>query len=201
MALLSLLFRAAGFRNRIGLLRLDATLSEIHDRSSRITDHPIEGGSMMQDHIARMPRKLTIEGYVTDTPLIGSSFGVQGAYELLDLTWSQGLPTVVISGLHVYPRMAFESLTMPKTLEGALRFSATMKEITLTSAAATTVQGGNSADSSLASGNVTNPRTAANGVNAGQQPTASIPTSSVTGGSAGSSGSSNSSGSLLSRIF
>ena len=191
MALLSLLFRSLGVKNRVGLLRVDATITEIHDRSSTITDHPIEGGSFIQDHIHRNPRRLTMSGFVTDTPLNGGSFGVQGAYELLDLTWRSGIPFFVISGLHVYPLMAFESLSMPKTREGAMRFSASMKEISITTSAVVQVAGDQPTDGSLSDGNVSDTPSQANGVNAGQQTTSPAPSG---GGASGG-------GSLLSRVF
>lgn len=205
MALLSLVFRTLGVRNRIGLLRLDATITETHDRTSTITDHPIEGGSFVQDHIHRAPRKLFIEGYSTDTPLNGSSFGVQGAYELLDLTWKSGIPFFVVSGLHVYPLMAFETLSMPKTREGAMRFSATMKELTFTKSSSVQVAGDQPTDSNLSDGNVSDTPAQANGVSSGQQPTSSTTTSAVessgAGTGSGAGGGTGGSGSLLSRIF
>lgn len=205
MALLSLIFRTLGVQNRIGLLRLDATITETHDRSSMITDHPIEGGSFVQDHIHRAPRKLFIEGFITDTPLNGSSFGVQVGYELLDLTWKSGIPFFVVSGLHVYPLMAFETLSMPKTREGSMRFSATMKELTFTSSSSVQVSGDQPPDRNLSDGNVSSTPAQANGVSAGQQTTTPTTTSAVTssgsGTGSGAGGATGGSGSLLSRIF
>lgn len=200
MALFSLLFRTLGVQNRIGLLRLDATLQETHERSSVITDHPIEIGSTIQDHIQVQPRKLFMEGYVTDTPLTGSSVGVQGAYELLDLTWRLRIPFFVVSGLHVYPLMAFETLTMPKTREGALRFSATMKEIKISLSSVVQVAGNNPTDGALSSGNVSSAPAQAGGINAGRQPTATAPLSAATGAVSGGTATSGS-GSLLSKVF
>ena len=201
MALLSLLFRSLGVRNRIGLLRLDATLQEVHERSSTITDHPIETGSFIQDHIQRDPRKLFMEGFITDSALSGRSVGVQGAYELLDLTWKTGIPFFVVSGLHVYPLMAIESLTMPKTREGAMRFSCTMKEITLTSTATVQVAGDQPTDGSLSAGNVSSTPAQANGVNAGRQTTTSASVGAIGGGVASGGGGGGGGGSFLSRIF
>lgn len=195
MALLSLLFRSLGVRNRVGLLRLDATLQEVHERSSTITDHPIETGSFIQDHIQRDPRKLFMEGFITDTALSGRSVGVQGAYELLDLTWRSRIPFFVISGLHVYPLMAFETLTMPKTREGALRFSCTMKEITMTSTTTVQVAGDQPTDGNLSAGNVSSIPAQANGVNAGRQTTTQTSTTAVESSAASINGS------FLSRIF
>lgn len=189
MAILSMFLRGLNFRTRVGLLRLDATLQELHERNSRITDHPIEGGSMVQDHIVRQPRKLTIEGYITDTPLRGGSVGVTTAYDILDLTWRTGLPFTVISGLRVYPLMAFEQLSMPKVRASEMRFTAVLKEITITLGRSVEVEG----ETSLSPDTVQSAPAQAAPVDAGRQPTADagpLP-----------SGDSGGTGSILSRIF
>ena len=199
---LSLIFRALGVPNIIGFVPLDATLQEMHERTSVITDHPIEGGSFIQDHIVRNPRRLIMEGFITDTPLRGFSLGVRGSFEVLDLLWQRGQPFTVVSGLRVYPRMAFESLNMPKTRESSMRFTAQMKEITITSGQTAAVAGDQPADPALAQGNVTNPAQNANGADLGRQTTQSAPVGGgSTGGTGATGGATGGGGSLLSRLF
>jgi len=194
MPLLSMFFRQLGFRNRVGLLRLDATLQEVHERTSRVTDHPIEGGSTIQDHIVRNPRRLTMEGYITDTPLSGGSVGVTTAYDILDLTWTLGIPFTVISGFRVYPLMAFEQLTMPNVRASEMRFTAQMKELTVTFGRTVGVS-----STSLSEDSVSDAPAQAVGSEAGRQPTSDagpLPNSasSDTGPTGGSD-------SLLSQLF
>ncbi len=76
MALLSLLFTQPKLA-QIGALQLDASLNESHERSSIITDHEIEDGSQINDHIRKNPEKLIITGLVSDSPLsiIGALVG------------------------------------------------------------------------------------------------------------------------------
>jgi hypothetical protein len=56
-------------KTRIGDIVIDATLNEVIDYSSTITEHPVENKSSISDHIFKKPLKLKIEGYITDSPI------------------------------------------------------------------------------------------------------------------------------------
>lgn len=56
-------------KTRIGDVVIDATLNEVIDYSSTVTEHPIENKSSISDHIFKKPLKLKIEGYITDSPI------------------------------------------------------------------------------------------------------------------------------------
>jgi len=49
-------------------LTLDASVREVHTGSSTVTDHPVERGSNVADHIRPDPDQLTIEGVISNTP-------------------------------------------------------------------------------------------------------------------------------------
>lgn len=51
-------------------LELDVDLQESHDLASDITEHPVEEGADVTDHVRPRLRRVTIEGYVSDTPWI-----------------------------------------------------------------------------------------------------------------------------------
>jgi len=51
------------------LLEFDCVLSESHDAHSEVTEHAVESGAPISDHKRATPRRLTIEGFVTNTPL------------------------------------------------------------------------------------------------------------------------------------
>ena len=89
MALLSLLFRQPK-KAQIGALQLDASLSETHERSSIVTDHEIEDGSNISDHIRKNPEKLIINGIISNASvstvgaLVGTGIsGLQGGVNQL----------------------------------------------------------------------------------------------------------------------
>lgn len=48
---------------------LDATVNEVHSLESEPTEHPVEDGSPITDHIDVKPDQITIDGIVSDTPL------------------------------------------------------------------------------------------------------------------------------------
>lgn len=51
-------------------LEFDAALSETHTGNANVSDHPVENGVDMTDHIQRTPEELQIVGIVSDTPLL-----------------------------------------------------------------------------------------------------------------------------------
>lgn len=190
MSLLTFLFRslggALGVPTQIGLLSVDVTIQESHEFGAQVTDWPIEGGSVITDHVRLEPRSLTIEGFVSDTPLDSIGLGnvrSATAFELLEQLWEARVPFIVISQLRFYTSMVIESLVIPKTRESALKFTCTMREVTIVSgqnallpagessnagasAAKTTSLGGGTG--ALGAGNVSDVTNAA-GVDAGRQ--------------------------------
>ncbi len=62
------LFTASN-NSRIGDVVIDASLNEVVQYSSSITEHPIEDKTALSDHIFKEPLRVKIEGYITDTPI------------------------------------------------------------------------------------------------------------------------------------
>lgn len=165
MSLLSLLFKslagAVGVPTTIGLLALDVTIEESHNLEARVTDWPIEGGSLISDHVRLEPRSLTIEGFVTDTPLafdgllsgIGNSRTFSTFY-LLEQMWLARVPLIVVSQLKYYDNMVIESISIPKTRESALRFTCKLREITTVSGQNTLLPANGGKTSKTSSGGI-----------------------------------------------
>lgn len=146
--------------SKIGELFIDGTHMETIDYSSEITNHPIETGSSISDHIYINPLKVKMEGSITDTSvdIVGTIKDVAGlfdgnllnnlvdkfkgkgskstaAYELLkDLHASKSLVTVV-NYLDTFDNMVIETLTFPRDnkVGNRLFFEITLKQITLAS--------------------------------------------------------------------
>jgi hypothetical protein len=53
----------------LDILDVDATLQFTETRTSQATDHPVETGGVISDHIIKRPLTLKLDGIVTDTPL------------------------------------------------------------------------------------------------------------------------------------
>lgn len=52
-----------------GQVQLDAAVSEQHTTTAQVTDHPVETGPNISDHIRVLPKRLSISGIVTNTPI------------------------------------------------------------------------------------------------------------------------------------
>jgi Dit-like tail protein len=70
-------FSRRGITTAQGTLVLDATLSEAHSVEVEATEHPVESGVNIVDHLRPKPRTLTLEGVVSDTPLADPQDGTQ----------------------------------------------------------------------------------------------------------------------------
>jgi len=128
---------------KIGVLEFDATIHESHEYVNTVTEFPVEKGFNISDHVIRQPEKLTMEGFITNTPIPRSSdlSPIDGANaeqsrvetaleQLLDLA---GLPSptknvsdittdalfpkvidIVETGLRQYKNMVITRITIPR---------------------------------------------------------------------------------------
>jgi len=80
-----------------GQVILDASVSENHVASAQVTQHQVETGPDVTDHIRPMPQKLTIEGVISNTPIsavpAGTS-GMRGVTAIPDTLYSVDRPAV-----------------------------------------------------------------------------------------------------------
>jgi hypothetical protein len=131
----------------IATIVLDASVSELHEGSVAITDHPVETGVDVSDHIRPQPKPLRIEGFLSDVPLTAAGVGRfsagshsrapatpgRAAVLLTDLeaVRDAGTLVTVLTGLRRYADYAIVSIstTRDKTLAGALRFTMQLREV------------------------------------------------------------------------
>ncbi len=131
-----------------GILELDASLNENHNASASVTGHPIELGAEISDHIFLNPRRYTVEGIVSDSPVSFLAIGAVSIGAITDLTGGvspsinafQELnnllesrePFDIVSGLHFYEDMVITDLTFPKSFDigRAIRFTAQLQQLT-----------------------------------------------------------------------
>jgi len=53
----------------LSVVNFDAMLSEVHNDSATVTEHPVESGAKVSDHVAPNQPKLSVEAFVTNTPI------------------------------------------------------------------------------------------------------------------------------------
>lgn len=125
------------------LIDVDAYLSESHDFESKVTEHPVESGSVVSDHIILLPPIVNITGIITDTPLLkwnavsglltpeeGRSLAkIQQMLEMRDAKQLFSIST----SLGIYKDYFFIRLSIPFTAEDgySVKFTATLKKLNL----------------------------------------------------------------------
>lgn len=122
----------------IGAIILDVAISETHTLQAKATEHPVESGCNLIDHIQMLPDSIQLEGIISNTPvvLLGTPLFKTGHYtdeafkQLEDLIKS-GQPVQIVTSLKTYRDMALENLTIHKTAahSDALCFSCSAKQI------------------------------------------------------------------------
>jgi hypothetical protein len=116
---LSLLFGKKYAQSNVGGVTLDATISEEHHYTARVTSYPIEDGRIISDHIVNEPETIQITGVVTDTPLSILSFfnrSIDAFNRLIQIHQNKEIITVV-TGIKVYTNMVMTSLQIPRSVQ------------------------------------------------------------------------------------
>lgn len=146
MADLSLIFGQKDKGVTVGLVRMDASLEETHDKSVAVTEHPIEDGSNITDHIRTMPEQINITGMVSNTPIVflastrapspikgknRSRDRVKTAYEELRRIMNKGERVTVVTSLRKYENMVLQNLTVSRNVQlgNVLHADMTLREI------------------------------------------------------------------------
>lgn len=150
MDILSTLFQQQS--RRIGLIVPSVVISEKHNDTLEITEHPVEVGAAISDHAYRRPSEVVMQaGFAgggslldfLDTTSIGLSAGLspkETYQELLDLQNSR-VPFDVVTGKRIYTNMLIRALevTTDRTSENVLSAVLTLREVIVTSTTTTQV--------------------------------------------------------------
>ncbi|WP_180888632.1 phage baseplate protein [Raoultella planticola] len=150
MDILSTLFQQQS--RRIGLIVPSVVISEKHNDTLEITEHPVEVGAAISDHAYRRPSEVIMQvGFAgggslldfLDTTSFGLSVGLspkETYQELLDLQNSR-VPFDVVTGKRIYSNMLIRALevTTDRTSENVLSAVLTLREVIITSTTTTQV--------------------------------------------------------------
>ena len=88
----SLFYRVDGYF--VGSIKFDLEISENHSIEAQVSEHPIEDGSTVSDHVRVLPRKGSIVGMVTNHPLTPGTLPadfVDRVSQIGNPTWLQSL--------------------------------------------------------------------------------------------------------------
>lgn len=170
------------------ILTIDATLQETHTAAAEVTEHPVEVGSDITDHVRPKPIELRIDGIVTNAPLqtdllstalaasplapglavagaaaqalIGRAEFIKDAYNTLMNIRDTGQLVVIATPYRQYESMVMTDLQVVRDQKtgDALRFQISFRQIVVVEGAKT----------------ITLPAMAQDGVNLGTQSTSAV---------------------------
>jgi hypothetical protein len=105
----------------IGLLQLDAMLSESHSYQSEVTMYPVEDGSNVSDNILNAPFELNIDGIITESHLNEqNTTTISDAYKSLLKMRTDKEPVTIVSSLDVHKNMMIKSIDFPRDKQKSL---------------------------------------------------------------------------------
>ncbi len=111
-------------------------MAEQHQADVEVTEHPVEKGANIADHIRPKPEMITIDGVITDTPIPAPETPIAlrrdkkgaaaDAHAVLLRLKNSGELVTVVTALRTYQNMALKALSIPRDAKQGevLRFSA-----------------------------------------------------------------------------
>lgn len=143
MDILSTLFQQQS--RRIGLIVPSVVVSEKHNDTLEITEHPVETGAPVSDHAYKRPSEVVMEvGFAgggslldfIDTSSLGLTLGLspkETYQQILDLQSSR-IPFDVVTGKRLYSNMLIRAIevTTDRTSENVLMAVLTLREVIIT---------------------------------------------------------------------
>lgn len=134
-------------RATVGVVQFDASVSEVHTDELEITDHPVEEGSDISDHIRKAPITLEMNGVITNNPIVflassrakspvttdteNPSDRVGAGYDKLRELQETGELLDVATSLRDYNNMVIQSLSISRDVStgNILDATLTLREI------------------------------------------------------------------------
>lgn len=132
---------------RLDEIVVDAFVHEAHIFSAELTEHPVESGGMIVDHVYQMPMSLSIDGIISNTPMsmIGvtafdsasryfsgeSNDKARTAFEKFEKLFAERKAITIVTSLKTYETMVLENLSVERGggNQDSLRFSCTAREL------------------------------------------------------------------------
>jgi hypothetical protein len=140
-------------RTKIGEVELDATISQVHTLEADVSDHSVEEGSDISDHVRPRPKMVQLDGQVSDVAietgypgqsavssivsLVKGDDPVKAAWEVLSGYFENGELIELVTSLATYENVLIASFAVTRDASSGriLRFSMTLKQIKIVSTA------------------------------------------------------------------
>jgi Dit-like tail protein len=98
-------------------ITIDATITRGHTKQVDITQHPVEQGVAISDHMRSKPAKLTMEMFVSDLDPAGADGNVESAYDFFKTLHETPELVNITTDLEDYVSMGMASITLPERVD------------------------------------------------------------------------------------
>ena len=108
----------------IGDLQVDCVVDHVTSFDSQVTEHPIEGGFVIADHVSRQPMKISVTVIITPTPV--SYFRIMGgtnpdrlgeASAYFEQVHLKGEPITIVLPDRICENMVMTSCPLPRNVQ------------------------------------------------------------------------------------
>jgi hypothetical protein len=102
----------------IGSIKFDLILTESHSRTNQVTEHPVEDGSSISDHIKNDLENGALGGIISNFSInvVGLTTNrAQDAFDALESLWKERTLTTMVTVLKVYEDVAIVDLSMDRS--------------------------------------------------------------------------------------
>lgn len=128
-------------RSKIGALSIEATLSESHSMTATVTRFPVEGGTIVSDHIVNDPEKITLECFISNTPIGGEvNNHAQEAFDQLTRMFEAKELVDVVTQFKIYVGMAITDISVPRNNKTGQAILFTVNLVKIRKVQSTTVE-------------------------------------------------------------
>ena len=123
----------------IGTLECDCVVDHVTSFNSQVTEHPIEGGFVIADHVARQAMKLSVTVIITPTPV--SYFRIMGganpdklseAAAYLEQVHLDGEPITIVLPSGIYENMVMTSCPLPRNVQDGFCYKLALEFVHVT---------------------------------------------------------------------
>jgi hypothetical protein len=135
----------------VGEIVAEVAIEEIHVRTAKATEHPVEAGNNIADHILPESIQVRLEGVISNTPTTALGYQLyksaknllqkksadndyaQTAFDKLEELFTKREPIKIVTSLKSYNNMVLENLLVRRDAAtgDALRFTCSAKAIRL----------------------------------------------------------------------
>ncbi len=123
-----------------GKWKADATPTQTHTKERTLTSHPVENGFRITDHSRKMPKILSFQGIISDTPIgLFSSLQTSTTFQSrslkakakLDDWFDDGEPLYAATSIGAYDNMILKRLSITRDVNSgdAIFFDLLLQEI------------------------------------------------------------------------